>query len=188
MDTPTTEPVEITAGDTVRWQKTFPDYPASDGWVLSYSLLGPLGAISITSTPNGDDHLIDQSPTDTAAWGASRYAWQAVMTKADPAARYTVGTGVLVVNPDLAAPASGYDGRSSARRILDALMAAYETYVASRGHVSEYQIAGRTMKFRTVEELIKQIDYWKREVTREDSAAALAAGRRPGRVFVRFRS
>jgi hypothetical protein len=34
--TATSEPVRITAGDTVAWTKALPDYPASAGWVLKY--------------------------------------------------------------------------------------------------------------------------------------------------------
>lgn len=184
MDIPSIEPTEITAGDTARWTRSLSDYPASDGWVLSYSLVKASVRIAITSTADGDDHAVTVTAATTAGWAAARYDWQAVVTKATE--RYTVGVGAITVKPNFATASAGLDNRTPARRILDALMAAYETYISSRGHVAEYEIAGRKMKFRTVEELLQQIDHWKREVAREDQAAALAAGRRPGRVFVRF--
>lgn len=184
MDTPTIEPTEITAGDTVRWQRSLPDYPASDGWVLSYALVNTSNKIALTGTASGDDHLIAASATTSATWAAGQYDWQAVVTRS--AERFTVGYGRITIKPNLAAAASGYDNRTQARKILEALRAAYETYVGSRGHVSEYEIAGRKMKFRSVPEILQQIEHWQREVAREEQAASLAAGRRPGRVLVRF--
>ena len=65
---PTSEPESLVAGDTVTWQKTLSDYPASDGWVLSYRLINAAGNIDITSSASGDDHLVSVAATATAGW------------------------------------------------------------------------------------------------------------------------
>lgn len=186
MDIPHTEPTEITAGDTVSWTRSLPDYLPVNGWVLSYILLNSSGKITIRADADGETHSVEVTASTTAGWAAGRYAWQAIVVSGSE--RHTVGTGVIEIRPNYSTQTT-LETRSQARRILAGLMDAYENYVTAnggRGHVAEYQIAGRSMKFRTAEEILQQIEHWKREVAREDQAAALAAGRRPGRVFVRF--
>ena len=72
--------------------------------------------------------------------------------------------------------------------MLEALEACYLAYLTNgQGHVAEYDIAGRRMKFRNAAEIWQQIEKLKREVAAEDRAARIAAGlpsRR--RVLVRF--
>ena len=46
-ETPTKEPTQIRAGDTVTWKKTIDDYKANDGWTLNYSLRGNSEAITL---------------------------------------------------------------------------------------------------------------------------------------------
>lgn len=183
MDIYNATPSQFTAGDTLRWTVDLPAYPADAGWVLKYMLVNAESGIEITAVADGASHLVDQAMANTASWAVGDYAWQAVVEGSGE--RHTVGTGrIRVLMPLLGLSAT--ETRSQARRILDALLAAYESYVGNGGHVGEYQIAGRTMKFRSAEEIIKQINYWRAQVAREEAAAAMAAGRRPGRVFTRF--
>mgnify|MGYP000532970256 CR=1 FL=1 len=185
MGIPTTVPSSITAGDTVAWQIALADYPASAGWSLSYRLINALGKIDITSAAAGDDHLVNVSAATSAAWVAGDYDLLGVVTKA--AERYTVSTGRVTIKPNLAALTT-YDGRTPERIALEALQSAYIDYLSNgQGHVAEYEIAGRRMKFRNAAEIWQQIEKLKREVAQEDQAARLAAGlpsRR--RVTVRF--
>ncbi len=182
---PDTEPAAVTAGDTLTWQKSLPDYPASQGWALSYVLLNAAGKISISSSASGDDHLVNVSAAASAAYAPGSYAWTSFASKSGQ--RFTVGSGRITIAPDLAS-ATTYDGRSNARKALEALESAYIDYLSNgQGHVAEYEIAGRRMKFRNAAEIWQQIEKLKREVAAEDRAARLAAGlpaRR--RVLVRF--
>lgn len=179
------EPSAVTAGDTVTWNRFLPDYPAGAGWVLTYHLVNADGRIPLVAVPDGDSHRIAAAAAATAAWSAGDYHWQAVVERSGE--RYTIGQGHITIRPDFASQVN-YDNRSPARRALEALQSAYLDYLTNKqGHVAEYEIAGRRMKFRNAAEIWQQIDRLKREVAAEDRAARLAAGlpsRR--RVLVRF--
>ena len=45
-DIPSTEPAVFTAGDTLKFTRSLADYPASEGWVLSYTLVNADAKIS----------------------------------------------------------------------------------------------------------------------------------------------
>lgn len=182
---PTAEPPFFHAGDTLKWQRSFPDYPASAGWTLSYRLVNSTGNISITATPSGDDHLVDLSSSTTATYPAGIYTWHAVVTKAGE--RHTVGTGTITIKPNIADQVGGFDARSNAKKALDDLRAALATFLATKGHVQEYQIAGRVMRYRSAADIQRAISLLEREVAREEAEERLAAGLGIGRrVLVRF--
>ena len=186
--TPTTEPASVIAGDTITWQKTVSDYPASAGWVLKYRLLNAAGKIDITASSDGDAYLVAVTAAGSAAWVAGNYDYQAWLEKGTgpSAERVTVGTGRITVQPNMAI-ANTLDGRSSARKIYEGLLAAYESAVIGRAFVAEYEIAGRKMKFNNKADWLVEINYWKAQVTAEDRAAKIAAGLGGGaRVLVRF--
>lgn len=181
--TPTTEPATVVAGDTITWQKTSSDYPAST-WTLKYRLLNAAGKIDITAGSSGTDHLVSVSSATSANWVAGDYDYIAWVEKAGE--RYTLGQGRITVTANLAA-ANTFDGRTDARVIYDALIAAYKSAAASRAYVAEYEIAGRRMKFDGKADWLTEINYWKAQVIAEDRAAAIAAGLgSSNRVLVRF--
>ena len=67
---PITEPRQFVAGDTWKWDKTLADFPAGDGWQLSYSFRGETDllvawGVEVTS-PSGEDGYeirIDEAKT-----------------------------------------------------------------------------------------------------------------------------
>lgn len=181
--TATFEPTRITAGDTTTWLKTLTDYPASAGWVLAYTLINSASKYTITATASGDDHLATSTAAATAAWLPGTYTWQAAVTRA--AERYTVANGQLVVAPNLAA-ATTYDTRSSARKALDAVNTAMETY-GTKAYLQGYEIAGRKQQFQTPGDFLAFRSKLIAEVAREDNATRLAAGLAPkNQLQVRF--
>lgn len=183
--TATTEPSRVTAGDTITWTKALSDYPASAGWVLAYTLINSAAKITITATASGDDHLASVAAATSAAWAAATYTWHAAVTKA--AERYTVGTGQMVVAPNLAA-ASTFDTRTSARIALDAVNTALQTYGA-KAYMQAFEIAGRRQQFHTPGEFLAFRSKLQAEVAREDNATRLAAGLAPkNQISVRFNS
>lgn len=183
--TPTTEPAFLQAGDTLTWQRSLPDYPASASWLLSYRLINADGKIDIASAASGDDHLVTVAASTSATYAAGDYEWTAYVTKATE--RYTVGSGRLTIRPDLAAKAGGFEARSAMRKARDDLRTALATWVTSNGHIQEYEIAGRRMKFSSAADIQQRINLVERELAREDAAARLAAGLDSGRrVLVRF--
>ena len=176
---PTTEPASVTAGDTIKWTKALPDYPASAGWVLSYAFTGP-GNIDITSTASGDDHAVTVPAATSAAWVSGSYIGQAYITKAGE--RTTVATGLqLVVAANLAA----LSGLPWARRCMAAIQAVLEGKASS--DLLSTKINDKELRKYTPAELIPLYRFFEQEVAREDSAAKVAAGLSSGnRVLVRF--
>lgn len=180
-DIPTLEPSTVNAGDTWRWTRSLDDYPASEGWVLSYTLINGTAKISISATASGDDHAVTVSAATSAGYTAGTYDWRARVTKAGEV--YTVGEGRLTVRNAYAG--STFDARSHARKTLDAIEAVIEGRASSS--TLEYSIAGRSLKHIPVSDLLALRDRYRAEVKREDAAAAVAAGLPDQRrVYVRF--
>ena len=180
MQNTNTEPSSLNAGDTARWLKTLPDYPASAGWVLGYELVNAATRIAFSSTAQDEAHLVNVPAATTAAWAPGAYQWRArVALGADVC---TVATGQITIQPAFGA---AVDARSHARRTLEAIEATLEGRATSA--TAEYQIAGRSMKYIPVPELITLRDRYRAEVRQEDAAARMAAGQgNPGRIYVRF--
>ncbi len=187
--TPTTEPTSIVAGDTAKWLKTLADYPASAGWSLVYTLINAHHKIVITSTAQGDDHLVNESATTTNEWNAGTYDWRAQATNAGEV--YTVGAGRITIAPSFDA-VNKLDSRSPSRVMLDAVEAVMLKTASS--NVQEYEIAGRRLKHYSMGELLQLRDRLRGEVAREEAAQQLAnaaatgkpTGGAPGRIYVRF--
>lgn len=183
--TATTEPGQVTAGDTVTWAKTLTDYPASAGWALAYTLINASAKISIATTASGDDHLATVAASTTAGWTAGTYTWVATVTKA--AERYTLGQGSITVHPNLAA-ATTFDTRSTAKKALEAVNTLLENY-GNKAYLQSYEIAGRKQAFTSPGDFLAFRSKLIAEVAREDNAARLAAGLSPrNQLQVRFNS
>lgn len=181
---PSVEPAYIRAGDTIKWTRSLADYPAST-WTLSYRLINAAGNIDITATADGDDHAVTVPAATSAAYTPGQYEWVASVT--DGSDRYTVGSGRLTIQPDLAAEAAGYEARSTARQALADLRSALATWLSTSGRVQSYTVAGRSMTFVTADEIRQRIGLAEREVAREEAEERLAAGMSTGkRVLVRF--
>lgn len=179
---PTIEPATLRAGDTATWLRSLPDYPASDGWALSYALVKTGTRITFSASASGADHLVSVAPATTSGWAAGVYTWSAKVSLSG--AVYTVATGTVEILADYSAATSGLDARSHARTTLAAL----ESWIEGRDMgVAEYQIAGRTLKTIPIEQLLKLRDRYRREVRQEDDAQRAAAGL-PSRnkLLVRF--
>lgn len=176
---PSIEPTTITPGDTVKWTRTLPDYPADAGWVLSYEFVKASTRITVTGGASGADHAVTISSATSAAYVAGTYDWRARVTKAGEV--YTVASGRTVIKPSFAAAT---DARSQMRIALEAI----EATLAGRATTAtaEYEIAGRRLKFISPTELLVLRDRYRIDVAREDAAARSAAGLpNPGRVYVR---
>ena len=139
---PTKEPLEIRAGDTVKWKKTVDDYRASDGWTLKYSLRGNSTTIDLTSTASGDEHLISETPSTSAAWAAGHYDVVGYVEKTGE--RHTVYESRIEVLPDLVAAGDSYDGRTHVKKTLDNIESVLENRASKE--VEESTIEGVMIK------------------------------------------
>lgn len=178
---PTTEPASITAGDTATWTRSFSDYLASDGWVLSYAFQKEGGdgqPITFSATASGSDHLVNVASTTTLAWLPGDYIGQAYVTKAGE--RYRVWQGSISVLLNYAA-AGMTDPRSKAKRILDFIDASFEKIVQKQAVYAT--VDGVQLQFRSIDDLVKARNYWGIVVANERAAAI---GRPRGAILARF--
>lgn len=182
---PTTEPAFIQAGDTTAWTITLPDYPASAGWVLSYKFINAAGSQEVTAAASGDDHAVTITASSTEDYAPGTYTWLGFVRRTTE--RYTVRKGTVTVLPDLDAQNAGYESRTPAQKALDDLRAALLQWLSTSGHIQEYEIAGRRMKFATAADIQARIGLAEREVAREKAALRIASGLAPAnRIYVRF--
>lgn len=176
----------LIAGDTLRFTTSVPDYPATDGYTLTYRLVRRDAggtAIEIIAVASGSDYEVNVAPATTAAWVAGKYTWAAYASKA--LERHTVERGEIEIKPDPAAVTAPYDDRSHARKTLDAIQALME----GRASVDQQEItlAGRSLKLMDPEDLLVWLDKYTWLVRQEEEAARLAAGLPSrNRVLTRF--
>lgn len=157
-------PCEIPAGDSLTFRATLPDYPASQGWALAYTLASTAGVHSIPTTADGDVHVVDVSASTTATWAAGRYRVQAAVTKGSE--RRTVDAFDVRVLPNLIAATDPVDTRSHARKVLDAIEAYIETGSPTAASV---QIGVRQVQNIPLPELLAFRGRYRIEVRREES-------------------
>lgn len=185
IDIPTTEPARVRAGDTVTWRKSFADYPASAGWTLYYRLINAAGKFDITATADGDTHLVSVPKATTDDWTAGDYTLLAWV--ADGTDRVSLPTGRITVQPDLAAQAAGYDSRTQAKKMLDAVDAALLSLsTGERLAVIEAEVAGRRLKY-DINGLTKLRNLYAAQVRSEEAAERAAQGLAPrNKIYVRL--
>ena len=178
VDIPEIEPTTLRAGDTWKWTKSLPDYPAS-AWNLKYRFKSPTAGFEITADETGDEYSVTVTAATSSAYAADTYSWIA-WVEGGTSEKYTVDTGVAVINPDyrIGTATTALDDRSHARKTL----AAIEAWIESRDQgVARYAIAGRQMQYIPITDLLKLRQTYKAEVAAEDAAAALANGLGGGR-------
>jgi hypothetical protein len=179
------EPTSFRAGDSASWTASLPDYLPSAGWTLKYRLLPLVGvAQDITATPAGDSYAVAVTPTESAAWAAGSATLVKIVEKG--AQKITLLVLVVQILPDLSVAAS-HDGRTANEKGLADAEAALAAYVAAgQMHVEGYEIAGRSMKFRTVQDIKDLINHYRAAVAKDNAVKSLlAGGSPPGRVYYR---
>ena len=117
-------PSKLTAGESVSWSVTLDDFPASDGWGVTYTLVKSDTRIQIVSTADGISHLIEIPYTTTADYEAGEYRYQAHVS--NDVERYQVADGIIKILPDFATKTTGHDARTWVEIAIDALEAAIE--------------------------------------------------------------
>lgn len=182
MTVPTREPQSFTAGDTVKWTKSLPDYPASQGWTLTYYAIEKNHKFSVVATASGNDFAITIPATTSDDFVVGHYFWEAQVTKAGE--RFTIERGTFDVLTNIAAQ-NNWDGRSHARKTLDAIEAVIEGRAST--DQQEYSIGNRSLKRTPIADLIVLADKYRAMVNAEENAEAIAQGRgAKNRILVRF--
>lgn len=161
---PTDEPLNIRAGDTVGWSKSFDQYPPSGGYSLSYVFVSKSALYAVAGnmvTAGQNNYSIEIPAATTAAWAAGTYRWQSYITSAD-GKRFTVGEGVAEVLPNLQVATAGVDDREPDEIILDNIIAMLTNKATA--DVQEYEISGRRLNRYTWKELMTMRSTYEKRV------------------------
>lgn len=155
---PTHEPSELVIGSSWAWDVAYPDFPADDGWQLSYTLRGP------------DDMDLAWGTHVAAAAAGSSFEIRVTATQsaegvAVPGAYRLVGRvnktgdtwdGEIVHNEHLlvlADPSTAVGAKSFNRRMLEAIETALAAGISSSAEAQKITINGRTIEYRDRSEL-----------------------------------
>ncbi|MDR2508174.1 MAG: hypothetical protein LBD67_09335 [Candidatus Accumulibacter sp.] len=180
-----TFPSFLRAGDSFSWRGRLKDAPAGSGWALAFRILWPSGMApyDFGAGVDGEDYTVVLSGAETAPFIPGRVTLVLFFTR--DGERITLPPRRFEILPDLLS-AGGLDPRSFAERALADLENALALMMAGgQGHVEQYSIAGRSMKFRSVADIIALIRYYEAQVAAGNALTAAIAGG-SARVQVRF--
>ena len=175
----TSEPSQITAGDSLAWTVSLSDYLPGDGWALSYGLTGA-SAQRIDAAAAGTGFAVNVATAVTSAWTPGSYLLTAFVTNGDQ--RVTLYSRALEIlpNPIAAAPST------HAQRALALIEAAMEGRIP-RG-LEETTIDGQMISRIPMTQLFDLHEKYEAKVKEEQAQASAAAGvQRRSQIYVRFR-
>ena len=139
-------PRRITIGDTITWDETLSDFPASASWVVTYNFTNKDAQFASTHAAVGDDHRIT---IVTTSLEEGHYPYTKKVT--DGTATHTLEAGFLDVDPDLSADTTGVDRRSFAAITLENIEALLKGK-ATKDQTS-YSLNGRALSRYSIDEL-----------------------------------
>lgn len=160
-DVPCSEPTLLRAGDSWRWDRTFADYPVSEGWVLSYAFLSLSDATAAGKltwdanwvTDDGITFSVAIPATATATLSAGAWRWAAFVTLDDD--RFTAAEGTVQVESNLATAAAGAEV-TWASEMLAVVRAEIQARINGTGSAHEgYTIGDRALNKMSMAELNK---------------------------------
>lgn len=157
-------PQKITAGLTFDARIRASGYPATL-WTAQLLLRGPK-SINVPVTIDGDHLVIRANAAVTETWPAGNYWYSLRASSGDNVDE--ISSGQITIMPDLAGQADGYDGKTHARRTLDAI----EAVIEKRASMDQerYRINNRELYRTPIADLLKLRDLYRMEVAREDQA------------------
>lgn len=188
-----TVPARIQAGDTIAWvEPAAVDLAGaaatSATWTLTvylrFNAASEAATVTGTARTDGGWNVTIPAAT-TGGFDPGTWSWQTTITSG--ATVITIGTGSTLVAPSLAyaGSAAAFDGRSQARKDLDAVQAAIRAIVAKGA--KQYTIGTRSYTAQDLGQLMQREAELKTIVAREDAAQKVAAGLGdPRNLFVRF--
>ncbi len=175
-------PRRITIGDTITWDETLSDFPASASWVVSYNFTGADGQFSSAHAAVGDLHRIT---IDTDDLDEGHYEYTKKVT--DTSETFTLESGILDVDPDLSADTTAVDRRSYAAIALENIEAMLKGK-ATKDQTS-YSLNGRALSRYSIDELTEWRAQLRVEVRGErQKARRKSGGKSHANVRARFNS
>lgn len=179
---PDYEPETIIKGDTVKWERSFSDYRADDGWQLSYTM-GGAASISLSFgteiSASNDGFVVNIPAATTGGFTVGNYWFRAAVSKDGEV--YTVDEGTLRV----VETSNTWSEMLHVKTTLDAISAVIENR-ATKDQES-YSVAGRTLSRTPISELLVLRSKYRSEYMRLQDTEKLARGQSTHkRIQVRF--
>lgn len=149
---PTSVPETIVAGDTVKFKRSYADYPASESWTAKLALRGVTTFADVEATVDGSEFLftipatLSGSGNSTDELAAGTYHWDIFVEKAGE--RYTVERGTMGVLANLSAATTHQAHAEKMITILEAALSGRLT-----ADIENYSIGGRAVSKIPVKEL-----------------------------------
>jgi hypothetical protein len=169
---------ELAAGDTWTWPICDVGYDLTV-WTVKYFLRGAKKLDLAMEADGVGGYQLKAAAIDTAKLTAGDYSWVLVVTKDSD--RVELARGLVKIKPDIAAADENFDGRSFAKKMLDAVRAVMEGR-ATRVEKS-YQFNGKALELQTMSELRAAEKDYAQQVRNEQIASGQIA---PTRVVGRF--
>lgn len=168
---PTTEPVEIIAGNFVQWlrQDLSNDYPTAS-YTLKYELRSegtPARKITLTAADDGNgDYLISIPSATSLQYTVANYFWQAYITRNSDSERIKVDSGQISIKADFSTNSS--NPASYARQMLGHI----ETALLNRASNQQLDTLAYNLDVdhsvtRDPSKLLEWREYWQRELVKE---------------------
>lgn len=129
MDCAKLEPLTFSIGDTLRFNRYFPQYLPSNGWQLQYQIRGQAGKqaglqkVEFDSTPDATNmiHEITVAAATTAVWAAGEYLLAGYAVNAGLATRHEIYENALILTPNFDSPQDNVDVRTHAQKMICSL-------------------------------------------------------------------
>lgn len=168
LDEPHPEPLASIAGDSMRWQRSFHEYPASAGWTLTYALNNAAQRYIVASedvVADSDGFTVSIPSSETKTWAPGEYLWLAVLQNASTGARITGAAGRITIQPDVLDATAPIDTRTQEEIALENVKAT----IAGRASdgVLEYKIGDRELRRYSMAELMSLKSYLASEVKQQ---------------------
>lgn len=162
-------PSKLKAGLTFTQLVTLEAWPAPV-WALSAFLRGP-ASIDLTATAEGELHRWQVDAATSAGWSAGLYEYSARVS--GPTGVFEVDSGQVEIAADLAGITGAHDGRSHARRVLDAIEAVLEGRAAKdqERYVIEFNGSRRELWRTPLADLMALRTHYRTQVRNEERKA-----------------
>ena len=153
------EPAEFSAGDTLFFERSLPDYPANAGWSLIYELRGGTQAIEFTSTADGNAHSMTVLPAVTTTWVPGDYVLTGYAILSSTGERHQIYYGELKLWENKV----GLPGDAPEQTFAQQMIAQIElVLLAKAGNDLALSKLGETeFRYMTHEQLRAEHGYWK---------------------------
>lgn len=158
-------PLNITAGLNFELRVELADYLAP-AWSVQLLLRGPK-AITLTSTADGEAHVLSANAATTTAWTPGEYVYSLRATNGTDVVE--VEAGSATVKPDITGMADGTDVRGHIRKVLESIEAVIERR-ATRDQ-ERYTINNRELWRTPIADLLKLRSQYREELRRANAAA-----------------